>query len=232
LAQGRGALRVLAREGAARIAQERLAIRRVGHAVGGEERLRVARRERVALDGAGQAHLLGGGEDGEGARHRERETPAVHARGEFGGEAPRQREAALDPPGRLAQELGDRRDRELVLVGKRRNHARLVHGAGGLAGRVRFEKPRLPGERVRLLDDDRDLAASVPSPQGQSLEAVEDLVGAVAERGDAQRQGRKRAFAVGVFTSQREERRLEARDRDDDHGVASGSGSSWYSGYR
>jgi hypothetical protein len=134
-AQRRGTLRVLLRQRASRIAQKRLARGAVGHAVGGEQRLRLARRERVSLDGPGEAHLLRGAEHRQRASHREREASAVDARGELGREPAREREARLDPVLLLPEELGDRADGEVV-VGERGDDARLVHGAGGLRGRV------------------------------------------------------------------------------------------------
>jgi hypothetical protein len=232
-AQRRGALRVLAREAAARIAQERLARRGVGgRAVGRQERLRLARGERVALDGPGQAQLLRGGKHRQSASRGEGQAPAVHARGELGRKPSREREARLDPVLLLAEELGDRGDRELVLVGERGDDARLVHGAGRLRGRVGRKQRRLHRRARDRLDHDGHLGSAFPSQQGQTLEAVEDLVVAVAGRGDAKRHRGERAWAVGALAAQRRERVPEARDGDDDHGVASGSGSSWYIGYR
>ncbi|MBI2933756.1 MAG: hypothetical protein HYY16_19100 [Planctomycetes bacterium] len=228
-AQGRGALLARARQGASRIAQELLAGRRAGGPVGDQERLRLARRERVALDGPGEAQLLRGGEDGQRAGHREREAPTVDARGKLGRQPPREREPPLHPSFFLAQVLGDRGHREAV-IDERGDDARFVHGAGSLRWRVGFEKPRFHRRTLDRLHDDGHLGAAFPSPQGQALEAVEDLVGAIADCRDAKWHGRQRACTVGSLAAKRRERVLQARDGDKHHRVVSGSGSSWYIG--
>jgi hypothetical protein len=127
----------------ARIAQERFLAGGVDRrAVGGEERFRLARGEGVAFDGLGEPSLLRGGEDRQSTRHREGQSAAIDARVQIRREAAREREAAVDPGGPLAQEFGDRGHGELV-VHERGHDAGLVNGAGGLGRSVGLEKPRL-----------------------------------------------------------------------------------------
>ncbi len=117
------------RLGASGVAQERFLRGGVDRrAVGGEERLRLARGEGVAFDGLGEPSLLGGGEDCQGTRQREGQSAAIDARAQIGREAAREREAAIDPGGLLAQELRDRSHGEPV-VHERGHDAGLVHGA-------------------------------------------------------------------------------------------------------
>ena len=180
--------------------------------VGGEERLRLARGEGVALDGLGKPSLLGGGEDRQRAGERERQSAAVDARGEVGRESAGEGQATVHPGVLLAQELRDRGHGVSVLVGEGQNDAGLVHGADGLGRRVGLEKPRLHGGAVDRLDHDGHFGAAFPSPEGQALEAVEDLAGAVAGPGDAQRESRQRR-GVGPFPAQRRQGRPQLRDR-------------------
>ena len=65
--------------GAARVAQERFASRRVGDAPGGEERLGLARAQGVRLDGVGEAALVGGAEGAEGNRGARGQASGVEA---------------------------------------------------------------------------------------------------------------------------------------------------------
>lgn len=128
-AQRRGALLGASRLGAPGIAQERLARSRIGAAIRGQERLRLAGGERVALGGAGEADLLALGERAQGDPQREREAPAVDARTQVLRQTPPQGQAPLHPLRLAPQELGDRGRREAVLAGERRHNASLVHGA-------------------------------------------------------------------------------------------------------
>lgn len=202
------------RLGAPGVAQERFLGGGVDRrAVGGEERPRLARGEGVALDGLGEPALLRGGEDRQGTRQREGQSAAIDARAQIRREAAREREAAIDPGGLLSQEFGDRGHGEPV-VHERGHDAGFVHGAGGLGRRVGLEKPRLHRRAFGRLDDDGHFGTAFPSPQGQTLEAVEDLAGAVAGPGDAQRESRQRR-GVGSFPAQRRQGRPQLRDRDE-----------------
>lgn len=228
-AQGGGARLGGSRLGGSRIPQERFPRGLVGAAIRGQERLRLARGERVALDGAGEAELLASGERREGARQGERQSAAVDARGQVLRQAPAQGQAALHPLRLATEELGDRGRREAVLAGERRHDPSLVHGAGGLRQAVGVQEPRLHLRTRDGLDDDGDLTAAFSLPPGEALEAVEDLVGAVARGGDAQRHDRQLA-SVRAFAAQGSEGRAEAFDQDVDHFAGSSSGSNWKSG--
>jgi hypothetical protein len=204
------------RLGGSRIPQERLPRGLVGTAIGGQERLRLARGEQVALDGAGEPELLPGGERREGAGQRERQAAAVNSRGQVLRQTPAERQAALHPLRLSTQELGDRGRRVTVLAGERRHDPSLVHGAGGLGGRIGLEQPRLGGGAPDRLDDDGHVGAIFPSPAGQAFETIEDLKGAVLALGHAQRH-RRQVARLSAGAPQRRERRPEALDGDQEH---------------
>lgn len=229
-AQGRGALFVHARQRGARIAQERFARGPIHRrAVGGEERLRLTRGEGVAFDGLGQPPLLGGGKDGQGAGQREGEAAAIDARAEFGRQPAREREAAIDPRRFLAQKFGDRGHGALVLVDEGEDHSGLVHGAGGLRGRVGLEKPRLHRRAFDRFENDGHFGAAFPSPSRQTFEAVEDLVGAARDGCHAQRH-RGEVRGVGASPSQGRQRGAQPVDRNGDHVRGPSTGKIWKSG--
>jgi hypothetical protein len=231
-AEGGGALIGRRRRRALGIAHERLARGDVGRgAVAGKKCGRLARREGVALGDAAEAFLLAGAEGAEVQCRREREAAAVQTRRQLGSQPPRERQPPLDPERAAAEELRGGRHGDPVVVDEGGHHARLVHGAGGLSRTVRLQETSLAHDAVHRLDDDRDLRATVPPPPGQTLEAVEDLEAAVVIRRDAQRK-RSQIAAIRPLAAQRRERRAEPIERHGDHGVASGSGKSWYSGYR
>jgi hypothetical protein len=78
-AEGRRARLGGSGRGGSRVAQERLARGGVGAAPGGEERLGLARGERMALDRAGEAELVRRAEGAQGAGERERQAAAIDA---------------------------------------------------------------------------------------------------------------------------------------------------------
>lgn len=220
--------------GGSRVAQERLAgdvVRR--RAVGGQEGLGLAGGEGVAGDDLGQAPLLGLGEGAQRERRGEGEAAPVETLADLRGEAPGQEEASLDPPFLVAQQLGDRADGEAVLVGQGGGDAGLVHGAGRLGGRVGLEEPGLESDAGGGLDDDGDLATSLGSPPGQALEAVEDLIEAVAEGGDAEGKRGQGPLALRSLAAQGGQGGLEAVEGEvEDEGGHGGSsrGRSWKRG--
>lgn len=134
----------------------------------------------------------------------------VEAEAELGGQSAGQGKASLDPELLPTEELGDRAEGEAVLVGQRGRHAGLVHGAGGLAGEVGLEEPRLGGDAGDGLDDDGDLAPPLAGPEGEAFEAVEEFVDAVGDGEDAQRQEGERGLAVGPLAAEGGEGRAEA----------------------
>lgn len=181
--------RVLRRgHGAARIAHERLARgRAVGDAPRFEKRLCLARAQAVTQESLGQAWLLGAREPGETVRGGRGEPAVIDVPGHDGREPTAERESAVDPAAPAAEQLGDLRGRELVVVGQRAHHARLVHRTERAARRVRLQQPRFAHDPGGVLDDDGHVGVPVARPLRQTLESVEHLVGAVVRSGDAQR---------------------------------------------
>jgi len=215
--------------GAARVAQERFASRRVGDAPGGEERLGLARAQGVRLDGVGEAALLGGAEGAESDRGARGQASGVEARGRFGRELGAEDEATLHPAASMAEELAERVGRKLVLVYQRAGDARFVHGAGGLARGVGFEDAGLDGDAGGVLDDDRDVGKALGGPGVEALEAVEDLEGAVRDGRDADRQRGERGAGVGARAAQggvRGAQRADGKFADEAHGRGSSTGRS------
>jgi hypothetical protein len=221
--------------GAPGVAKERLAGGRVrGAPICRQERLRLARGEGMAVDGVAQALLLGAAKGAQRQGDRQREPAAVEARGEFGSELPRERQPSLDPERLAPQELGDGGLGEPVVVAQRGRHARLVHGAGGLVGRVGGKERRLHrGGAPGRLDDDGDFRLPFGAPGGQALETVEDLEHVSGDR-DAEREEPERRVGVAPFSAERGERGLESVDGDVENQahLTSSTGRIWKSGYR
>lgn len=184
--------------GRAGIAQQRLARRGVqGGAPGGEERVGLSGAKPVAHDALGQPLLFAEGETGQGARGGGREPPLVEMATEFGGEPTAERQAPVDPASPAAEQRGDLRGRELIVVGERADDTRLVHRAHGAPGRVGLEQSGLahdPGAGV--FHDHGDVGVPLAAPAGQPLEAIEDLVGAVTGRRHPQGQRSQRGPGI------------------------------------
>jgi hypothetical protein len=218
----------------ARIAQEGLAGRRVGKgAVGGQEGLRFPGGKGVTANGVGQPHLIGAWEGGDGEGGGKGEAASIETDCQFGDKTSGQRQPALDPGLLAAEELGDRGQGEAVFVRERCDDAGLVHGAEGLAGGVGSEEPRLGGRAGDGLDEDGDFAEPFANPEGQSLEAVEDLEGAVGGGGDANGERREIGLTVGPRAPQRRPGGPEPVGRDGEDGIhraASSTGRIWKSG--
>ena len=96
------------RHGRARIAQQRLARRRVrGGPPGGEQGLGLAGAEPVTHDALGQPLLFGVRQRGQGGGRGGREAPVVEMAGQFGGEPTAEGQAPVHPPAPAPEELGD-----------------------------------------------------------------------------------------------------------------------------
>lgn len=200
------------------IPQEVLAGRGIeGDAVGGEEDLGLMVPERVTADGLGQAHLFAFCERTEVDRDRQRKRSGIQAAGEFGGELPGDGQSAAHPGLLPSQELSHRRDREAVLIDERLHHSCLVHGAAGTAGPIGRQEACLHLDSLGGFHDHGDFGAFFPSPEGQAFETIEDLIGAVRQRHDAERKGRQFRSAFRSLASERGEGRPKELDRDEFH---------------
>jgi hypothetical protein len=218
-AEGRDDRRGRRGHGAAGIAQQGFTRRGVlSDAPGGDDGLRLARAQAVARDRVGQPRLLGARDRRERVRSRRREPTRVDVDGDDRREAPAEGEAPIDPAPSAAEELGDLRRGELVVVGQGTDDARLVHGTHRAARRVGLQHPRFAHDAGRVLDDDRHVRAALARPLRQALEPVEYLVGAVAVGRHAQGQRGQRAGSIGARTPQRPQRGGQVRDRQLTHG--------------
>lgn len=215
---------------AARIYEKRLAGGRVGGAaIGGKKRLSFREAKSVAADGGGQGHLLLLAEGAELHGHRDRERADVEPPAEFGGQTPGELEPAGHPSFLSAQELGDGRRGKPVVVDQRGHDARLVHGPERSQGGVGLKEPLFSQDPLGGFDDDGHFGSPFFSPQGQALEAVENLEGFVGVLGDAKRQHRKGAVPIGSFAAKRLKIRSQRRDGDqahERHGLSS-KGKIW-----
>jgi hypothetical protein len=228
-AEGRDDRRLGGGHGAARIAQQRLARHRVGNAPGLEKRLPLARAQAVAQERVGQLRLLGAGERREVMGGGGREPTGVDVRGHDGREPTTEGEAAIDPAAATAEQFGDLRRREPVLVGQRAHHACLVHGAHRAARGVGLEQPGLAHDASGVLDDDGHVRVPLARPLRQALEAIEHVVRPVVVRGDAHRQRGEGAGGIGARATQRRQGGDESIDRQLEHEThgRSSSGRSW-----
>jgi hypothetical protein len=218
----------------ARIAQHRLAAGGVcRNAPGGEERLGLARAQAMARDGLGQAGLLGAREGGEALRGRRREPTRIDVRRQDWREPATESQAALHPAAAAAEQLGDLRGGELIVVRERADHARFIHRAQRAARGIGLEQARLAQDAGRLLDDGRHVGVAIGDPARHTLEPVEDLVAAVLARGDAHGQRGEQARRISPRPAQGRQGGREVLDRqveDSGHGCTSSRGNSWESG--
>jgi hypothetical protein len=214
-AQGGGALVFGRRDGAPRVAQERLAGDGVGGgAPGGNEGQRLARAQRVAADRIRQRHLHAVPESAKRQGDAHRLRPRIQAAGFLGAEASPERQAPAHPRLPFPQEFACRRNREAVLIDERLHHTRLIHGAQRACRCIGVEEPCLQRDALHVLDDRRDLDLPAPPPRGQTLEAIEDLEETVFQGRHANWQGCQAAFGVAAFAPQRLKRRAELLKRD------------------
>jgi hypothetical protein len=223
---------------ATRIAQQRLAGGAVvvaRDAPGCQEHVGLARAQPVAGDGLGQARLLGAGEGGEALGGRGGESALIDVRSQDRREPTTEGQAALHPAAAASEQFGYLRGGELIVVGERAHHARLIHRAQRAARSIRLEQTRLAHDAGRLLDDRRHVGVAGGDPARDALEPVEHLVAAVLARGDAHGQRGERARWIGPRPAQGRQRGGEVRDREVEHrghGRRSSRGSSWESGKR
>ena len=205
------------RRGAARITQQRLPGRGVGRrAPGREHGLGLAGAQPVADEALGQTWLLRGGQAGQGVRGGGREAPGVEVACALGGQALTERQAPVHPPAPATEQLGDLRGRQVIVGDEGVHDAGLVHRADGALGGVGLEEPGLAhhaGERVAF-HDHGDVSVALATPAGQSFEAIEHLVGAVADRRHAYGQRGQRGADVRAGATQRRERGGQPIDRD------------------
>ena len=190
--------------------------------------------EGVAIDHPGELHLRIFPEGAQSERGGEREASLVEQEPQRGGELAREGEATLDPGALPAQELADRLQGQLVVVGQGRRDVRLVHGTDGAGRSVRRQEAGLHDEPGGEFDHDGDLAAALGTPDAQTLEAVDHLVDAVAGRRDAQgERSEKDPFvaALAAEAAQGGPEAVQGDELDDVHGGPS-SGRIWKSGYR
>jgi len=218
--------------GAARIAQQRLARRRVRRrAPRGEHGLGLAGAQPVAHDRLRQARLLPARQAGQGVRGGGREAPGVEVARALGDQTLAEGQAPVHPPTPVAEQLGDLRRRELIVGGQGVDDPGLVHRAHGALGRVGLEQPGLAhhaGERVGF-HDHGDVGVALATPAGQPLEAIDDLVGAVADRRHAHGQRGQRGAGLRARAAQRREHGGQPIDGDVEdrtHGRSSDSARS------
>jgi hypothetical protein len=217
--------------GAAWVAEPRLAGRRVGRGVpGGEQRLGLARAQPVAHDRVGQPRLLAARQARESSGRGGGQAPGIDVGGDVGGEAPAERQAAIDPGAAAPEQRHDPRRREVIVIGQRAHHARLVHRAQRAPRGVGLEQARLGHHAGGVFDHHGHARGALAGPLGQALEAVDHLVGAVPGRRHPQGQGGERAGAIRARAPQRRQRRRQLRDRQlahAPHGGAGSTGNSW-----
>ena len=235
-AQGRHRRLAGGGHGPPRIPHQRLASGRVGRgAPGGEDGLGLPRAQPVARDGVGEARLVAAWQGRQGRGGGGGEPPVVDRPGQIRREPAAQGQAAVHPAPAAADQLGDLAGRQAVVVGQRADHARLVHGTQGPPRGVGLEQAGLAHDAAGVLDDHGHVRGAVTGPAGETLEPVQHLVGAVADRGHAQRERGERAGGIRARPPQRGERRGELRDREIDHERHAGGasrGRSWYRGSR
>jgi hypothetical protein len=230
-AQGRDGRRAGGGHGAAGIAHERLAGRRVAcRAPGGEEGLGVPRAQAVAREGVGQTLLIAARERRHGGGSGGREAAVIDLRGHVGSEPAAEGQAPVHPAPATAEQLGDLGGREVILVGQRADHTGFVHGAQGPPWRVGVEQPGLADDAGGVFHDHGHVGVAVAGPAGEAFEAVEHLVRAVPRRGHAQGQRGEGARGIGARPAQRRQRRGELREgdvEDEGHDGGPSTGSSW-----
>ncbi len=198
--------------------------------VGRHEGLGLRGPEGMPSYGVGQALLLRVTEGREAHRHGEGEAPRIEALTQLRRETAGQEEPALDPGLLSSEEFRDRRGRESVLVGKRRDHPDFVHGTRCLAGRVGLEDSGLASDAGDGLEDHGDLPQAFGPPPGQALESVEDLEGAVLRRRHAQGQRGKIALSIRALAPERREAHAESVEgdlQDQAHEDHSSAGRIW-----
>ena len=172
-----------------------------------------------------------GGQARQGVRGGGRQPPRIEVARGLGAEPLAERQAPIHPPAPATEQLGDLRGREVIVGGEGVDHASFVHRAHGALGRVRLEQPGLADHAAERIDfhDHGDVGGALAAPAGQPLEAIEDLVGAVADRRRAHGQRGQRGAGLRARAAQGRERRGQPIDGDVEdraHGRSSDSARS------
>lgn len=176
-------------EAAQRVREGLLLVGVVGNAEGVHQCQGLASGEAVSADGRQGAVLVITIHVGEGERERGSNIALAEALLGCGTEFAADGDAPFDPPPLASQEARDGTRRELVLVNKGTDDARLVERRGGARWCVGGEQDPLLLRRAGCrLNDNRDQVPLVVDPPGQALETVHDLVGPLQRRNHAQRQ--------------------------------------------
>jgi hypothetical protein len=232
--QGRHGAGARGRHGATRVPQQRLAGGRVGRrAPGRDECLGLPCAQAVARHGVRQARLVAARQRRQDRGRGGGEPAGVDVRRDVGREPPAEREPAIDPAPAATEQLADLGRREVIALGKRADHASLIHGAQGPSRRIRLQQAGLGHDAGGVFDDHGHMRVAGTGPVGEALEAVEHLVGAIAGWSHPQRQRGEDAGPISPRSAQRCQRGGEPVDRDvahDAHGRGASTGRSWESG--
>jgi hypothetical protein len=187
----------------------------------------------MAHDALGQPFLLGVSKRRQRRRRGGREPTIVEVTSEFRGQPMAEGQAPVDPPSPVPEELGDLGGRELIVGGEGADHARLVHRAHGALRGVGLEHAGLAHDASNsvFLNDHRDVGVPLAAPAGQTLEAIEHLVGAVSGR-RRHPQGQRGQRGAGIRArapegSERGGQPIDGDVEDQAHGPSSASGRSW-----
>jgi hypothetical protein len=183
----------------------------------------------VALGGADEGLLARLAQAAQGMGERRADGPLVDLALDGGGEPGSQGQPAHDPGLAPAEERGDARQAEPVVVEQGADDAPLVHGrCRARRGVGAQQQELLLDRRAGAVDDGRHRGPSLVGPAGEPLEAVDDLEAAVAGGDDADGKIPElgRGVAARVSTAQPREARAQecdgdlAHERVGRHGIA------------
>ena len=127
-----------------------------------------------------------------------------------GGQLACEGKAALDPGALSPQQLSDRFEGQVVIVGQGRRDVRLVHGADGARRGIRGQEPRLHDKPGGEFDHDGDFPAALGTPDGQTLEAIDHLVDAVSGGRNTDRERSEEDSLVPALAAEAAERGPQA----------------------
>jgi hypothetical protein len=216
--QGRDRRVARRRRRAPGIAEQRLAgdgvVRR--GAPGGQEGLGLAGAQAVAVERGRQRRLLAPRQRRQGVGRGGGQSAGIDAAGHLGHQPAAEDQAPVHPAPTAAEQRGDARRRQVIVVGQRAHHAGLVHRAQGAARGIGLQQPGLAQHAGSVLHDHRHLRVAVARPVRQALEAVQDFIGPVGGGGDPQRQRGQPAGGIGARPAQRGQGGGQLRDRQID----------------